>query len=86
MAELKIYDPKVIIQGTLVLDEEEMRALDALTGYDIEAFIAMFYSQMGRGYMKPHEAGLRRLFAHIRATVPGVLRQAHKARLAFNEK
>jgi hypothetical protein len=45
----------------LILNESELRALDALFGYSIEAFLKTFYDQMGRAYLEPHEAGLRSL-------------------------
>jgi hypothetical protein len=65
MTELR---PRVAITYTctLVLSESEMRALDALAGYGDDAFLKAFYKDLGTHYLKPHEAGLRSLFAAIR--------------------
>ncbi|GAG09337.1 unnamed protein product, partial [marine sediment metagenome] len=42
---------------TLRLTEEEMRALDALTGYGFRPFLKVFYEKMGRHYLEPYEKG-----------------------------
>lgn len=51
---------------TLHLTEDEMRALDALTGYGFRPFLKVFYAEMGRHYLKPYEKGLQEFFAKIR--------------------
>lgn len=58
---------KLIIQFEidLSLNEVELRALDALVGYGIDAFIEKFYTHLGKAYMEKHEAGLRTIFAKI---------------------
>lgn len=76
--------PKVDIQATFVLDEDELGAMDALVGYGTDRFLKAFYELMGEAYLKPHEAGLRRLFESFQKSVPGILSRAEKARKAFN--
>ncbi len=49
----------VDVRATIELNENEVRALDALAGYGVDNFIALFYKHMGEHYLKPHEAGLR---------------------------
>lgn len=66
----------VDVKATMVLSEVELRALDALAGYGIEPFLKVFYAQMGKHYLQPHEAGLRALFKTIGEVTPGPLRQA----------
>ena len=48
------------------LDEDEVRALDALAGYGTDAFIQAFYKTMGTSYLRPHEEGLRSFLDGIR--------------------
>jgi hypothetical protein len=66
MAQLKRQN--VVIQASveLVLDEEELRALDALAGYGTDKFLEFFYQHMGKTYLGPYENGLRRLFETVR--------------------
>jgi len=58
----------IIVDTTveLILNEDELKALDALFGYGIDAFLDVFYKSMGRSYLSPHEAGLRSLAQTIR--------------------
>ena len=82
MAELKLHQPRVVAQASLILSEEEILALDALVGYGDDAFLNVFYTHMGRAYLGPYEHGLRSFFQAIRATAPGVLQRvdaAHRA-------
>lgn len=70
----------VSIAGELTLSERELRALDALAGYDDDAFVKVFYAHLGSHYLKPHEAGLRELFRTVRQHVPAMLRDVDRAR------
>ena len=54
---------------TMQLNEEEARALDAMIGYGFNTFLATFYEHLGKGYLEPHEAGLRRVFDAVREQV-----------------
>ncbi len=74
---------KIEAQFTLQLSEDEAGALDALAGYGADAFLKVFYKYMGEHYMRPHEAGLRSLFATIGGLRYG-LQQSHKARRVFH--
>lgn len=75
----------VEVKASMVLSEIELRALDALVGYGVEPFLKVFYSQMGKHYLQPHEAGLRALFKNIGQTTPGPLRQADNHRHWLHE-
>lgn len=70
-------------QATLVLNESELRALDALVGYGFKPFIEAFYSTLGEAYMKPHASGLESLFARIREDVPSALSAIDEANKAL---
>lgn len=73
------------LQMTLVLNETEARALDALAGYGFADFIKVFYTYLGEHYMKPHEDGLRQLFDTIKETVPHQLHRVDEARKTFGK-
>ena len=80
--------PKTTIGFTLdiTLTEQQARALDGLTGYEMDTFLKLFYVNLGRAYLEPHEEGLRSLFDSIRRTLPPFFAQVDVARKAFNEK
>jgi hypothetical protein len=82
MAEIKAT---ATVEGrvTLHLTESEAAALEALAGYGDDAFLKVFYKEMGQSYLKPHEAGLRSLFRTIDRDVPHALKRFQAARLAF---
>ncbi len=48
--------PTITLEASFKVTEAELRALDALAGYGDDAFIKMFYTDLGEHYMKPHEA------------------------------
>jgi hypothetical protein len=85
MAKIDIR-PKVEAQITITLSEEEAAALDAITGYGIDAFLGIFYKHMGRTYLQPYEKGLRSLFDSVSkgdANVSQFLSQVKIARKVF---
>lgn len=75
--------PRIDLHVDIRLSEAEIRALDALAGYGTDAFLKVFYAQMGQHYMQPHEAGLRSLFEAIRRDLAPILRRQDAARKAF---
>jgi hypothetical protein len=71
---------------TLVLSEQEAKALDALVGYGPEPFLKAFYEHMGKAYLQPHERGLKSLFESVRTgegSVSNFLKRIHTAREVF---
>jgi hypothetical protein len=76
--------PKVAVSATFLLEEDELRALDGLTCYDVEEFLTWFYKHMGRSALEPHESGLRKFFKAVRDNIPAILQDAEEARAAFN--
>lgn len=75
--------PKIEMNVSLELTSEEVRALYALAGYGIDGFLEVFYKQMGKHYLQPHEAGLRSLFKTIRETLPPIIARHDAAMQAF---
>lgn len=82
MAQI-VQKPNVEVSATMQFNEAELRALDALVGYGADPFLAVFYENLGKAYMQPHEAGLRSLFESVREAVPGILRRTDDARAVF---
>lgn len=80
-----ISKPKISVSITFEVDEEEARALDALAGYGDNEFIKMFYNQLGKSYMQPYEAGLRRFLESVRSAVAPALNDVDVARKAVQE-
>ena len=72
--------PVLTVTVAFEIDEEEARALDALSGYGDDAFIKAFYEKLGTSYMRDHEPGLRRFLKTIRDVVTPAMSQADKAR------
>lgn len=78
-----IQQPKVEVSATIKLTETELRALEALVGYGTDNFLEVFYKQMGKHYLQPHEAGIRTLFDVIRSDLNPILHRADAAKKAF---
>ena len=71
---------------TLVLTEDEAKALDALVGYGHKIFLEVFYTHLGKAYLQPHERGLKSLFESVRTgegSVSNFLKRIHDARDVF---
>lgn len=79
MAEFKASS-SLMVKITIILDEDEARALDALAGYGDDAFIGHFYEKLGRYYLEPYEKGLRSFLVSVRQNMPSRLREIDKAR------
>lgn len=84
MAKL-VATPVVEVTTTFTVTEGELRALDALAGYGDDAFIKMFYEDLGTHYMKPYEADLRKFLLSVRTLAGPILRNATNARKEFNK-
>lgn len=82
MAKL-VATPVVEVTTTFTVTESELRALDALAGYGDDAFIKMFYKDLGSAYMKPYEAGLRLFLQSVRDMAGPIIRRTDKARDVF---
>ena len=79
MAKLQVYAPKVTVTAVLTLDHEEIAALEALTCYGIDAFIRVFYKQLGETSMRPHEDGLRRFLGALSGPASAGMSAVHAA-------
>ncbi len=82
MSEFNAH-PRITITATFSVDEEELRALDALAGYGSDSFVKAFYEFLGKAYMRDHEKGLRRFLDGVRAQVPSHLAALKRARNAL---
>ena len=77
--------PKVQVEATLIISEEELAALEALSSYGTDTFLYWFYKTLGKHYLSPHENGLRSLFDAVRGKAPTILKRAQNARAAFTD-
>ena len=68
-------------QINLSLSEKEARALKAITEYGISSFLEVFYTKLGKEYLKPSEDGLQSLFNTITEELP-----KHLARIELTKR
>lgn len=61
------------VKAVMELDEQEMRAMEALVGYGTDQFLEAFYKVMGKAYLQPHESGLRSLFQQVNEVLRPVI-------------
>ena len=71
---------QISFSTTLLLNEVEIRALDALVGYGDDAFLTAFKEKLGAVYIRDHESGLRSFFEAIRRDVIPALSDIEQAR------
>ena len=84
MAQVMV-NPKLDISISFTVNEQEARALDALSGYGDDAFIKAFKENLGEAYIRNHEEGLRSFLRSVRAIVSGGLATLEQARQLFRE-
>lgn len=84
MARFVKSHTKVEATATLELNEDEVAAIDALTGYGVESFVKVFYEKLGKAYMEPHEAGLRSFFEGVKAA-GSIVKHAEAARRTLRD-
>ena len=77
--------PKVKFEVVITLDEEEARALDALAGYETDAFLSVFYENMGRHFLETHADGLRHLFYTTRESLKPILNKIDNVQKTLNQ-
>lgn len=77
--------PRIVVAAVVEFDEDDLRVLDALTGYSDDGFLKFFYEKMGRAYLEPHEKAFRRLFPELRRISSQALSTADKARQKLRE-
>ena len=71
------------LKVAITLNEQEVGALDALSGYGEDAFVKHFYDHLGESYMAEYEQGLRSFLRSVRGL--GVyINRAKKARAVLN--
>jgi len=81
-----VLQPSVKFEIVVTLTETEARALEALAGYGVDAFIEHFYVHLGRSYMEPHEQGLRTFLTSVQESMAHQLHKVDNSRQALAEK
>lgn len=74
---------RVTVTTTIDLNEQEMRALMALTIYGTDSFLKTFYDRLGQNYLSKHEHGIRTLFQKIGTEIGPALGDCDTARKAL---
>ena len=69
----------------LKLNEEEARALNAITLYGSKQFLECFYKHLGEHYLKPHKQGLISLFDVVNQNLSEPLNVIDKCRKVWVE-
>lgn len=75
----------LVFKTHLELNEDEVRALEALAGYGADNFLKVFYEHLGKHYMEPHEKGLRSLFEAIRTQLSPEIHEMDNVRKAIGK-
>lgn len=75
--------PKVELKVALELNEEEAKALEVVMSYNVDQFLEMFYTKMGKTVLEPYEKGLRSLF-EARGSLALWINRAERAKKEFN--
>lgn len=70
-------------QMTILLNEQEIGALEALSGYNTDKFLGFFYKNLGTTFLKPYEKGLRSLFS-THGTFTDVMKKTEESRRVFS--
>ena len=63
----------------------EAKALIAITEYGLDAFLKVFYENLGKSSLQPFEFGVKSLFHSIREVLPKEVSKIDKANLAIKE-
>lgn len=84
MAKVTSQEIKVEATITVTLNEIEMRAFDALTGYGFEPFVKVFKKQLGESYLRGNEKGLESLWA-LRGQIATQLKRLDEVRRDIRE-
>jgi hypothetical protein len=84
MATVRKLAVKIETQAELILNDSELAALDALFGYDMDVFFKVFYREMGRVYLEPHEQALRHLAKVLRGC-SGLSKDANECRAFLHQ-
>ncbi len=75
-----VCKPRLDVEITFTINEDEAHALVDLAGYGVDSFIEAFYEKLGKGYMQRHEKGLRTFLASITQVVNPGLAKIESAR------
>lgn len=79
---------RILFHVKCELEENELRALDALVGYGFESFVKCFYEHMGKAYLEPYEKDLKALFDKVQSLRPEIakIEEMRKSLKTLNSK
>ena len=64
---------------------KEAKALEAIAGYGVDAFLEVFYPKMGKHYLKANEDDFRALLVKIQSSLPNEIAKIDAAEKAISE-
>ena len=67
------------------LTVKEAKALEAIAGYGVDAFLEIFYPKLGKHYLQANEADFRALLVKIQSSLPNEIAKIDKATAAISE-
>lgn len=65
---------------TIELTEQEAQAIVNVFGYSPEAYLKVFYKELGTSYLKPHEAGVYSLHNNLAPELKSALYKIESTR------
>ena len=78
-------EPSISGNISIVLTEMEARALEGMIAYGPDNFLDMFYSHLGKAYLKEYESGVRKLFLGVQDIISPMLLKIERVRKTLNE-
>tara|TARA_S200002703_G_scaffold5417_1_gene6293 strand:+ start:2248 stop:2517 length:270 start_codon:yes stop_codon:yes gene_type:complete len=85
MATIKKTQVETKLTVLLELNESEVKALSAIFGYNVNAFLKVFYERMGSAYVAPYESGVRSLHKTLQGALSESVEVVDKARKAMQD-
>lgn len=85
---MRVLQTKISLESRVLVEmtETEVKALEAIFGYNVDVFLKVFYEKMGKAYVQPHEAGVRALHETVRGLMANPIAIIDAARKRLNTK
>jgi hypothetical protein len=76
-------EPRIELKVTLELNETELRALEAIAGYNHKTVANVLLENLGKSYLRDHIGGLYSFLAAVNENARGILKRLDDARAVF---
>jgi len=81
-----LIKPSMSFTAHLKLTEDEASALDAICSYQEKDLLEVFYTHLGKSYLKPHELGFLSLVKSVREQLRPQLNTIKDVKKLIREK